>query len=279
MRRGLVFGRRRMAPTATGKGRLQDHPKALHPRNTHRGENHQDLPVRQARGHPRNRRNRAPGRRRRRCVKMRWHRRAGHRRRRQDGARRAGLLPAHRRLPGKVLRRRPHPGWLLQARRPPDREGNADLAPDRSPDPPAVPGRIQQRSPDHRDGDVDESGSRRRHPGADRRVRRARAVAARRSRARSAPPRSVTRTASTCSIPTHDANCRLRELELVVAGTVERRADGRVRSQGTVGRRDARRRDVRPSRNAEGRSTRSTSSPPKPAPSRRRGPRRPRTPR
>jgi polyribonucleotide nucleotidyltransferase len=34
-------------------------------------------------------------------------------------ARRAGLLPADGRLPGEVLRRRPHPGWLLQARRPP----------------------------------------------------------------------------------------------------------------------------------------------------------------
>ena len=68
-------------------------------------------------GHPRNRRDRPPGRRRSDGV-VRRHRAAGHRRRRQERARRAGLLPAHRRLPGEVLRRRPHPGRLLQARRP-----------------------------------------------------------------------------------------------------------------------------------------------------------------
>ena len=45
---------------------------------------------------------------------------------------------------------RPHPRRLLQARRPPDREGNADLAPDRSPGAPAVPGGIQERSAGHR---------------------------------------------------------------------------------------------------------------------------------
>ena len=38
----------------------------------------------------------------------------------------------------KVLRRRQDPGRLLQARGAPDREGNADLAPDRPADPPAV---------------------------------------------------------------------------------------------------------------------------------------------
>jgi polyribonucleotide nucleotidyltransferase len=46
----------------------------------------------------------------------------------KTAARRAGLLPADGGLPGEVLRRRPHPGWLLQARRPRDREGNADLS-------------------------------------------------------------------------------------------------------------------------------------------------------
>ena len=34
----------------------------------------------------------------------------------------------------KFLRRRPHSGRLFQARRPPDRKGNADIAPHRSPD-------------------------------------------------------------------------------------------------------------------------------------------------
>ena len=39
------------------------------------------------------------------------------------------------------------PGRLLQARGPSDREGDADLAPDRPPDPAAVPGRLQERDP------------------------------------------------------------------------------------------------------------------------------------
>ena len=38
----------------------------------------------------------------------------------------------------KLLRRRQHSRRLLQARRPPDREGDADLAPDRPADPPAL---------------------------------------------------------------------------------------------------------------------------------------------
>ena len=52
---------------------------------------------------------------------------------------------------GEVLLGRPHSRRLLQARRPPDREGNADLAPDRSPGASAVPGRVQERSAGHRD--------------------------------------------------------------------------------------------------------------------------------
>ena len=41
---------------------------------------------------------------------------------------RPGLLPADRRLPGEDLRRRQDPRRLLQARRPPVGEGDADLA-------------------------------------------------------------------------------------------------------------------------------------------------------
>ena len=44
----------------------------------------------------------------------------------------------------KYLGRRAHPGRLLQARARRDRKGNADQPPDRSPDPPAVPGRLLQ---------------------------------------------------------------------------------------------------------------------------------------
>jgi polyribonucleotide nucleotidyltransferase len=50
-----------------------------------------------------------------------------------------------------------------------------------------------ERSAGHRHGDVAEPGSRRRHPGPDRRLGRAVALTGARSRARSAPPRSATR--------------------------------------------------------------------------------------
>ena len=49
----------------------------------------------------------------------------------------------------KYQRGRPHPRRLLQARARRHREGDADQPPDRSPDPPAVPGRLLQR--DQRD--------------------------------------------------------------------------------------------------------------------------------
>ncbi len=44
----------------------------------------------------------------------------------------------------KSLCRRPHSRWFLQARRPSFGKGNPDLAPDRSSDPPAVPGRLHE---------------------------------------------------------------------------------------------------------------------------------------
>ena len=121
------------------------------------------------------RRNRPPGRRRG-TGQPRRHRRAGHRRRRQVGQAGPGLLPADRRLPGKDLRGRQDPRRLFQARRAPVRKGNADVAAHRPPDPAAVPGRLLQRNPGDRDGDVGRSGDRSRHPGDDRRVRRAVAV-------------------------------------------------------------------------------------------------------
>ena len=62
------------------------------------------------------------------------------------------------------------PGGFFKREGPSDRERNADRAPDRSPDPPAVPGRLLQRNPGHRDRDVDGSGNRSRHPGDDRRL-------------------------------------------------------------------------------------------------------------
>jgi hypothetical protein len=62
----------------------------------------------------------------------------GHRRFGQGAEARPRLLPADRQLPGKDLRGRQDPRRLLQARRPSEREGDADLAPHRPADPPAL---------------------------------------------------------------------------------------------------------------------------------------------
>ena len=87
-----------------------------------------------------------------------------------------GLLPADRRLPREDLRRRQDPGQLLQARRPPEREGDADLAPDRPAAAPAVPGGLLQRGAGRRPRAVAEPGDRCRHPGDDRRLSAALAI-------------------------------------------------------------------------------------------------------
>ena len=54
----------------------------------------------------------------------------------------------------KLLCSGPHSRRLLQARRPADRKGNADLAADRPPDPPAFRGRLQERDPGHSHRDL-----------------------------------------------------------------------------------------------------------------------------
>ena len=90
--------------------------------------------------------------------------------------RRRRLPAADRRLPGEILRRRPHSRRLFQARRPSDREGNAGLAPDRPPDPSAVRRRLAQRDAGDRHHAVARSGERSRHPGAGRRLGRADAL-------------------------------------------------------------------------------------------------------
>ena len=59
----------------------------------------------------------------------------------QQSAIAARLPAAHRRLPRVHLRRRPHPGRLLQARRTTDREGDHHLPPDRPAAAPALPRR------------------------------------------------------------------------------------------------------------------------------------------
>ena len=86
-----------------------------------------------------------------------------HRGRGAPGQAGAGLLPAHRQLPGEGVRRRQDPGRLLQARGPAGREGDPDLAPDRPADPAAVPRRLQERDPGHLHGAGARSGERSRH--------------------------------------------------------------------------------------------------------------------
>ena len=80
------------------------------------------------------------------------------------------FLPADRQLPGKDLRRRQDPRRLLQARRPADGEGGADLAPHRPSDPPAVRSRLPQRDPGRLHGPEPRPGERSRCRRADRRL-------------------------------------------------------------------------------------------------------------
>ena len=158
-----------------------------------------DFHLRRASGHPRNGRDRPPGRR---CGDGQHgrHRRSVHRCRQAGAQARAGILPAHGRLRREDLCGRQDSRRLLQARRQALGEGNAHLAPDRPSDPAAVPRRLLQRDPGRRDGDVGQSGGGSGHPGDDRRVCGARRSPAFRSTARSAAPGSVISTASTCSI-------------------------------------------------------------------------------
>ena len=141
-------------------------------RHEHVQQGHQDLPVGPAHGHDGNRRDRPPVHRRR-AGRHRRHRRAGDRRRAHRSQVGAGLLPADRRLHREDLRRRQDPRQLLQARRPPERAGDADLAPDRPPDPPAVPRRLLQRSPGRHPRAEPEPRGAGRHRRADRHQRRA----------------------------------------------------------------------------------------------------------
>jgi polyribonucleotide nucleotidyltransferase len=127
------------------------------------------------------------------------------------------------------------PGGYLQARRPPDREGGADLPPHRPPDPPALSPmatrtRCRSSSPfcsHDLENNPDILAHGRGFGGAD-------ACRASRSWARSARrPRRLTSTATTSSTRARTRCPRISRLDLVVAGTVRRRSDGRIRSQGT----------------------------------------------
>ena len=65
------------------------------------------------------------------------------------------------------------PGGFFKREGRPDREGNADLAPDRSSDPPAVPRELSQRDAGRRHRRWRTTGERSRHRGDDRHVGRA----------------------------------------------------------------------------------------------------------
>ena len=114
--------------------------------------------------------------------------------------RRRGLLPAHRELPGTLLRRRQDSGRLFQARARPDRARDPDLPPDRPPHPSAVRRRLSQRNAGGGRRSVPRSGKRSRRRGDDRGLGRADPFRPalhgpdRRARA------SATSTANTCSI-------------------------------------------------------------------------------
>ena len=137
-----------------------------------------------------------------------------------------------------------HPRRLLQARRPSVREGDPHLPPDRPAAAPALPGRLLQRSPGHRDGAVDQPGDRFRHPGDDRRLGGGDALRhsvrrPHRRGARGLPRRRVR--------PQPDQD-RARDLEAEPRRRRHRtgRADGRVGSERAVRGSDAGRRGVRP---------------------------------
>ena len=92
------------------------------------------------------------------------HRRPRHGAGPDGGARRRGLLPAHRRCRRAHVRRREDPGRLLQARRPPDRAGDPDRAHDRPPRPAALAEGLPQRGAVRRDRLLGRPGHRARHP-------------------------------------------------------------------------------------------------------------------
>ena len=155
-----------------------------------------------------------------------------------------GLLPADRRLHREDLCRRQDPRQLLQARRPPERARDADLAADRSPDPAAVSGRLLQRGAGRHPCDEPEPGSTGRHRRADRRFRgagdqRHSVQRADRRGARRLHQRRIRAEPGQDAARRFEARPRRRRHR-------SGRADGRIRSRPTVGGSHARRRRLRP---------------------------------
>ncbi len=108
-------------------------------------------------------------------------------------------------------------GFFKREGRPTEKETLTSRLIDR-PVRPLFPEEFRNEDPGHRDGHVAEPGSRRRYSRPDRCLRRDVASPACPSRARSAPPASVTSTASTCSTRPL-TQLKTSDLDLVVAGT------------------------------------------------------------
>ena len=156
----------------------------------------------------------------------------------KDAARGRRLPAADRRLSGKDLCRGPHSRRLFQARRPPDRKGDAGLPPDRPPDPSAVRRWLAQRDPGDRHRAVARHGERSRYRGAGGVIRRADAV----GRAVQGPDRRCARRLRQRRVhPQSDAGRDGRDPARPRRRRHRRRrADGGIGSQGTQRRRDAR---------------------------------------
>ena len=154
------------------------------------------------------------------------------------------LPAADRQLPGKILRRRPHSRRLFQARRPSDREGDADLAADRPADPAAVRRRLALRYAGHHHHAVARSRKRSGHRGDGRGLRRADAFGrAVHGPDRRRPRRLHQQRVRAQSADRRDGRERARSRRRRHAG---RGADGRIGGQGAHRGDHARRRDVRP---------------------------------
>ena len=138
------------------------------------------------------------------------------------------------------------PGSFFKREGRPSEARNADLAPDRPSAAPAVPRRLLQRSAGRHPRPVAEPGNRRRHPRADRRVGAALAVSGIPFNGPIGAARVGYINGEYVLNPTQDRRCKESQLDLIVAGTEARRADGRIGSRAAERRSDARRRGVRP---------------------------------
>ena len=222
---------------------------AIPGRNFHQGDKsvsayQKVICIRQPDRNHRDRRARPPGRRRGQGLHGR-HRGPGHVRSPSRAEAGPGFLPLTVNYIERTYAAGKHSRRLLQARRPAFGKGDPDLAPDRPAHAAAVPGRFLQRRAGGRDRAVGGPGDRSGY-----------------SRRCSAPPLRCSLSGIPFRGPIGAARVGYKDgkyllnptdkemdgsqLDLVVAGTAEARADGRVRGQGALRRGDARCGGVRP---------------------------------